>query len=58
MILSAFLLKVEGPVSVKLRTKFYISNRDKNPLEKKEGFCRTSICFREKGRLENKKPIC
>lgn len=57
MILSEFLLKGEGPVSVKLRTKFYISNRDKNPVEKKEGLCITGICFRKKGRLENKKPI-
>lgn len=56
MILPVFLLKGEGPVSVKLRTKFYISNRENNPIEKNEKLYCWHLFQKEK-QVENKKPI-
>lgn len=57
MILLVFLLKGEVTASIKLRTKLYIFIRDSNTKEEKEGLCISNICFRRKGRLENKKSI-
>lgn len=56
MILLVLLLKGEVTATIKLIIKFCIFNRD-NTKEEKEGLCISDICFRRKGKLENKKPI-